>query len=95
MSNDIDKRLETLARQPHPSLHGLEGKVWARIDAVRGRRATARVLMPLRAASLVGALGLGLVGGRLAATAAERPAPEISVFSIDANLAPSTLLGGH
>lgn len=95
MSNDLDQQLAALSRQPHPSLHGLEGEVWQRIDAIRGRRVASRMLMPLRAASLVGALGLGLVGGRLAASAAERPAPEISVFSVDAKLAPSTLLGGH
>jgi hypothetical protein len=44
---------------------------------------------------VVAALGLGMVGGSLAANAAARAPSEISAFSVDAHLAPSTLLGGR
>jgi len=36
-----------------------------------------------------------MVGGSLAANAAARAPSEISAFSVDAHLAPSTLLGGR
>jgi hypothetical protein len=49
--------------------------------------------VPLRAVSVVAALGLGMVGGSLAARAAAHPPSEVSAFSVDAHLAPSTLLG--
>jgi hypothetical protein len=94
MSDKLDHLFEALRREPDAKLPGLEGRVWTRIDAWRrGRRASA-ALVPLRAASVVAALGVGVLGGSLAAGAARTP-PEISAFSLDAHLAPSTLLGGR
>ena len=95
MSGKLDELFEALRRQPHAQLHGLEGQVWARIDTWRDGRRAANALVPLRAASIVAALGLGMVGGSLAANAAARAPSEISAFSVDAHLAPSTLLGGR
>lgn len=95
MSDRLDQLLEALRRQTHADLPGLEGQVWARIDAWRESRCASNALVPLRAASVVAALGLGVVGGSLAADAAARTPPEISAFSVDAHLAPSTLLGGR
>lgn len=95
MSDKLDQLFEALRRQPDAELPGLEGQVWARIDAWRENRRASSALVPLRAASVMAALGLGLVGGSLAANAAARTPPEISAFSVDAHLAPSTLLGGR
>jgi len=95
MSDELDQLFEALRRQTYAELPGLEGQVWARIDAWRESRRASNALAPLRAAAVVAALGLGLVGGSLAADAAARTPPEISVFSVDAHLAPSTLLGGR
>lgn len=95
MNDTLEQQLEALRRRPPERLHGLEGVVWSRIDALRGGRVASRSLLQLRTASVVAALGLGLLGGRLATRALEPATPEISVFSVDARLAPSTLLGGH
>lgn len=95
MSDRLDHLFEALRREPDADLPGLEGQVWARIDASREHRHASNALGPLRAASVVAALGLGIVGGSLAASAAGRPPVEISAFSIDAHLAPSTLLIGR
>lgn len=95
MNDILEPQLEALRRQPPDRLPGLEGAVWTRIAALRDGGVASRVLLPLRAASVAAALGLGLLGGRLATGAIEPAAPEISVFSVDARLAPSTLLGGR
>lgn len=95
MSDKLDQLFEALRQQPDARLPGLEGQVWARIDAWRESRRASGALVPLRAASVVAALGLGMVGGSLAANAGARTPPEISAFSVDAHLAPSTLLGGR
>jgi len=92
MSDRFDHLFEALRREPDAALPGLEGRVWTAIEAWRQSRRAAYALVPLRAASVVAALGLGLVGGSLTAAAARTP-PEVSAFSIDAHLAPSTLLG--
>lgn len=95
MTQPLDPLFDALRKRPHAELHGLEGAVWARIDAARARRAVGWALVPLRAACVAGALGLGLAGGRLAVVAAEPASPEISVFSVDTRLAPSTILAGR
>jgi hypothetical protein len=94
MSDKLDHLFEALRQEPGVELPGLEGQVWTRIDAWRQDRRASDALMPLRAASIVAALGVGALGGSLAAAAARTP-PEISAFSVDAHLAPSTLLGGR
>jgi hypothetical protein len=95
MSDKLDQLFTALRDQPPEALPGLEGRVWARIDSWRESRRASSALAPLRAASVVAALGLGMVGGSLAANAAARTPPEISAFSVDAHLAPSTLLAGR
>lgn len=95
MGDKLNQAFEALRRAPPDNLDGLEGRVWNRIERLREARASALALAPLRAASVVAALGLGVAGGSLAASAAVRSPPEISAFSIDAHLAPSTLLAGH
>jgi len=91
MSDKLDQVFTALRSQPPEALPGLEGRVWARIESRRASTA----LVPLRAAAVVAALGLGIVGGSLAANAAAGARPEISAFSVDAHLAPSTLLVGR
>lgn len=95
MSDALDGLLEDLRRAPTAALHGLEGEVWSRIDRLRDARRSSGALLPLRAACIAAALGIGLAGGSYAATAAARRPAEISVFSVDAHLAPSTLLTGR
>lgn len=93
MSDKLDPLFEALRRQPGAELPGLEGRVWTRIDAWRERRRATGSLVPVGAVSIAAALGLGMVGGGLAANAAARAPSEVSAFSVDAHLAPSTLLG--
>jgi len=95
MSDKLDHLFEALRRESNAELPGLEGQVWARVDALREHRHASIALAPLRAASVVAALGLGIVGGSLAADAGGRAPVEISAFAIDAHLAPSTLLIGR
>ena len=91
MSDRLDLLLATLRDRPREPLPGLEARVWATIDSWRAGRASSYALAPLRVASVVAALGLGMVGGSLAVRTTHT-APEVSAFSIDARLAPSTLL---
>ncbi len=95
MSDKLDQLFAGLRSQPPETLPGLEGRVWGRIESWRERRRAASMLAPLRAGAVVAALGLGVVGGSLAANAAASAPPEISAFSVNAHLAPSTLLGGR
>ncbi|KRA74645.1 hypothetical protein ASD89_10080 [Caulobacter sp. Root656] len=95
MSDALDGMLEELRRAPTAALPGLEGEVWSRIDSLRDVRRSSGALLPLRGACVVAALGIGLAGGSYAAMAAARRPAEISVFSVDAHLAPSTLLTGR
>ena len=94
MRDELDQMLEVLRRSPTASLHGLEGQIWARIDSARDARRMSSALLPVRAACVIAALGVGLAGGTFTAVAAAREPAEISAFSVDAHLAPSTLLGG-
>lgn len=95
MSEALDRLLEDLRRTPTAALRGLEGEVWVRIDRLRDARRASGALLPARAACVVAALGMGLAGGSYAAMAVARRPAEISVFSVDAHLAPSTLLAGR
>lgn len=96
MSHHLDDDLKALSAAPAPtSLDTLEGRVWRDIAALRDSRAAASLFLPVRAAAITVALGVGVVGGSFAAGAAPRDAPEISAFSLKSRLAPSTLLEGH
>jgi hypothetical protein len=96
MSRRLDDELSSLKAEGSPtSLSQLESAVWRRIDAEREDRAAWSIFLPVRAAAVVAALGIGVAGGGFAAAAVASEPHEISVFSIDARLAPSTLLDGH
>ncbi|KSB90458.1 hypothetical protein AS593_13340 [Caulobacter vibrioides] len=95
MGEELDHLMEAMRRQPQARLDGLEGRVWARIDGLRRTGRAMPLLTPLRAASVMAALGLGMLGGSLVSQPSARGAVEVSAFSVDAHLAPSTLLDGR
>lgn len=92
MSARLDDLMNDLRHPPTPAaLDVIEAGVWREIDRVRDSRTTTSLFLPVQAAALVAALGLGVAGGTFAAAAAQTP-NEISAFSPAAHLAPSTLL---
>jgi hypothetical protein len=95
MSDRLDAELHALKGAVSGAPGGLEQAVWRRIEAVRESRRLAPIMVPVRAACVFVALGVGVAGGGLVAAATARDIPEISAFSVDAYLAPSTLLGGR
>lgn len=91
--SELDRALNVLKSQPEDSrLDGLEPAVWLDIEAGRRIRATSAVFLPIRAAAVCVALAMGTAAGGLAAAQVSSERQEISVFSIDSHLAPSTLL---
>lgn len=87
MDDRLDALLGSLARAPTFALDELEPEVWRRVEAHNAQAIQRR----LSGAAVGVALALGVVAGGTAAT--ERPADDASVFSPQAALAPSTLLG--
>ena len=83
----------TLARAA--GYQSLEARVWQGIERVRQARAAAPTLLAVRAAAVVGALGLGVASGGATAVAVAAQSQEVSAFSTKAELAPSTLLDHH
>ena len=93
MSRRLDNALEALkTAAPERSLDQLEPAVWRRIKAASETGSMDWIVLPVRAAAVMVALGVGVAGGGLAASSAADERREISVFSIDSHLAPSTLL---
>ena len=93
MTADFDKELRALrAEPPAPGYDQIDEGVWRGIAESRRSRQAAPMLYAIRAAGVVGALGLGVASGGATAVALAREAPEVSAFSIKAELAPSTLL---
>lgn len=96
MDDRLDDDLRTLKAEPTPEAYELiERRVWRGIAAVRQARQAAPALYAVRAAAVVGALGLGVASGGAAAVAVASEGQEISAFSVQAELAPSTLLDNH
>ncbi len=96
MSRWLDDELSSLkAEAPDRTLSQLEPAVWRRIETLREDRGVLSVFLPIRAVAVVAALGVGVAGGGFAAAAAAHQPHEISVFSIDTRLAPSTILDGR
>lgn len=96
MNDRLDEALSILRSQPPPvSCHELELNVWRGIDRIRQARAAAPALFAVRAAALLGALGLGVASGGATASALAAEPQEMSAFSVNAQLAPSTLLDHH
>jgi hypothetical protein len=95
----VDDKLETAlqalkAAPPDAALDQLEPRVWRRIERRREEGLFAAPL-PARALALVGSLALGVLAGGAAAGQAEPAKQEVGVFSVQAHLAPSTLLEGR
>ena len=94
--DDLEQRLSDL--RMHDGAEAgpeVDDAVWRRIGAIRrGQVVTARQL-PIRAAMVLGALGVGLaLGGASAAQDHHRLDQEASALSLGGHLAPSTLLVG-
>ncbi len=91
--NRLDRLLEKLAQNsPEPPLDRLEADVWRRIEAVRLGRFDARLASAVQMAAAAIALFAGAIAGSMQATSLLRVTDEMSVFSANADLAPSTLL---
>lgn len=96
MTNNLDEGMEALRSEPQsPQYDDIDGRVWRGIAEARRARQAAPMLYAVRAAAVVGALGLGVAGGGATAVAIAKEAPEVSAFSIHTELAPSTLLDHH
>lgn len=93
MAHELDILLAGLAPSgPDRLLTGLEARV---LDGIARRREEARAnarLAPLRVASVGMAMALGVTAGGMAAATTMMQPRQLSTFSADAHLAPSTLL---
>ena len=96
MNDRLDEELRVLRAQTPPArLEHLEVEVWRRIARERETPVAGRAVFTLRAAAVLAALGLGIAGGGLTAVTVASEPQEVSVFSVNADLAPSTLLDHH
>jgi hypothetical protein len=96
VDNRLDRTLARLKAEPlDRRLDQLEPAVWARIEAARQGRDSASLFLPVRAAAVVAALVFGVALGGVGAGEARAERQEVAVFSLDARLAPSTLLEGR
>jgi len=96
MNDRLDHDLEALrAERPVAAYDHIDQQVWRGIAEIRRGRQAAPMLYAVRAAAVVGALGLGVAGGGAAAIAVAGESQETSAFSINSELAPSTLLDHH
>lgn len=95
VDNRLDRALAGLKAEPlDRRFDQLEPQVWARIAAGEGRDG-AWLFVPVRAAGVAVALVFGLALGGVGASEARAERQEVSAFSLDASLAPSTLLEGR
>jgi hypothetical protein len=96
MTRSIDELLRTLSQQPaHHGLSQLEPAVWQRLDEEARPLSLGGLFNPVRVATVSAALSLGVVLGGAQALTANAAANEVSVFSAQPDLAPSTLLEGR
>jgi hypothetical protein len=96
VDNQLDRALASLkAESLDRRLDQLEPVVWARIEAARQGRDATSLFLPVRAAAVVAALVFGVALGGVGAGEARAERQEVAVFSLDARLAPSTLLEGR
>lgn len=97
MNDSLDQDLKALgAGEPIPtSYHGIETRALQAIGALRQGRRGARGVYAVRLAGVAGALGLGVVAGGATAVAVAHEVQEVSVFAVQTDLAPSTLLDHH
>ncbi|WP_372783323.1 hypothetical protein [Phenylobacterium sp.] len=95
MSHDLDHLLSGLAQSgPDRSLAGLEASVLGGIMRRREAMRTSAALTPFRVASIGLAMAIGVTAGGMAAPRTAVEPRQLSTFSADAHLAPSTLLEG-
>ena len=96
MTNTLDRSIQILRSEPPaPGYDHIDQAVWRGISDIRRARKAAPVLNAVRAAAVVGGLALGVAGGGVTAVAVASQPQEISAFSVDSKLAPSTLLDGQ
>ena len=96
MNDRLEHDLEALRAEPAVAAYDqIDHHVWRGIAEVRRGRQAAPMLYAVRAAAVIGALGLGVAGGGAAAIAVGSESQETSAFSINSELAPSTLLDHH
>jgi hypothetical protein len=85
MTQDLDELLNGADTGPADhSLEGLEPLVWRRVEVLRSER----LVSQLRLGAVAMALATGLTAGGVGAVAAPRPAGELTIFTVDAGLAP-------
>ena len=95
MREDLDQLMAQLAADgTHRSLDGLEHTVMNAVRRRREDRSSERALAPIRLASVSLALAVGVTAGGMAAATTLLEPRQISPFSTEAHLAPSTLLDG-
>ncbi|WP_068874027.1 MULTISPECIES: hypothetical protein [unclassified Phenylobacterium] len=96
MSDGLDRMLAELAAAPSElAFENIETAVLRRIGVLRQEARMVRELVPVRVASLVLALAMGVTtGAALAASAMLTPTP-YAVLSSVGHFAPSTLLEGR
>jgi hypothetical protein len=92
LNSSLDEMLEDLRRSPvDADLSQVGPRTWRRIDQIRHARSLEAWLLPARAGVVVFALTAGAaLGAAHARETAERP--EVAVFQVVSELAPSTLL---
>ena len=96
MDERLDDDLRAMKAEPPSAAYDLiESRVWQGVATLRQGRQAAPLLYAVRTAAVVGALGLGVASGGATAVAVAREGQEISAFSVQAELAPSTLLDHH
>jgi hypothetical protein len=96
VNDRLDRALDLLTAEPlDRRLDQLEPAVWARIEAARQARDSLSLFLPVRAAAVVAALAFGVAIGGFGASEARAERQEVAVFSLETQLAPSTLLEGR
>ena len=95
MSDNLDEMLARLtAAAADRSLVGLEGSVLNAIGRRRAEAVTSRSLAPVRVFAVGFSIALGVATGGMAAVTAAVEPRQLSTFSSQLHLAPSTLLEG-
>jgi hypothetical protein len=95
MSERLDDLVGRLAASPTDrSLDGFDAEVSRGVAQWSARARTTAALKPIRFATIVAALVIGVVGGGVTAAGAIAAPDAPNVFSLAAHLAPSTLLDG-
>ncbi|HET6969856.1 MAG TPA: hypothetical protein VFH92_01915 [Phenylobacterium sp.] len=95
MAEDLDRLLGRLSAADVALPGGLDESVLAAIASRREDGRKARALAPVGIASVGLAMAIGVTAGGLAAVAATAEPRQLSTFSADAHLAPSSLLDGR